>query len=135
MADAMANIALSTTSARHLTDEQKVKLQKATREFESIFVQMLLKSMRSAQGEEANEFGGDSYGGGVMKDLFDTELSKHVGSQGKLGIADSLYRKLTGEPLPAYRAHGDASHASPAHGAASGPKHDIARAAAARPTW
>jgi soluble lytic murein transglycosylase-like protein len=100
MADAPANIALTTTSSRHLTDVQKVKLQKATREFESMFVSMMLKSMRGSQGEESNEFGGESYGADTMKSMFDTELSKHVGSQGKLGIAESLYRKLTGEPLP-----------------------------------
>jgi soluble lytic murein transglycosylase-like protein len=124
MADAVTNIPLTTTSSRHLTDEQKVKLQKATREFESIFVQMVLKSMRSAQGEEANEFGGESYGGDVMKGMFDTELSKHIGGQGKLGIADSLYRKLTGEPLPGIRASSAVSpkitakgHASRAQGA------------------
>ncbi len=100
MADAVNNIALVTTSARHLTEEQKGKLQKATKEFEAIFVQMMLKSMRGAQGEELNEFGGESYGGGTMKGMFDSELSKHIGGQGKLGIAQSLYRKLTGESLP-----------------------------------
>lgn len=134
MANAVTNIALATTSARHLTDEQKVKLQKATREFESIFVQMMLKSMRSAQGEESSEFGGESYGGGVMKDLFDTELSKHIGKQGKLGVAESLYRKLTGESLPAPRVSGAsaATGASQASGAAKTHAADHRTASASR---
>lgn len=105
MADSVNNIALTVTSSRHLTEEQKVKLRKATKEFESIFVQMMLKSMRGAQGtDESNEFGGESYGGDVMKGLFDTELSKHIGGQGKFGIAESLYKKLTGESLHAVTA-------------------------------
>jgi soluble lytic murein transglycosylase-like protein len=119
MADAVNNIPLTTTSSRHLTDAQKVKLQKATREFESIFVQMMLKSMRGAQGEESNEFGGQNYGGDVMKGMFDTELSKHIGNQGKLGVAESLYRKLTGESLPSIRAAAElaANTAAKAHAA------------------
>lgn len=107
MADSSEHtLALAVTSSRHLTQEQKVKLQKATKEFESLFVQMMLKSMRSAQDADSSSedgggsFGGESYGGDVMKSMFDTELSKHIGRQGALGIAESLYRKLTGEPLP-----------------------------------
>lgn len=104
MADTVeTTIPLSVTSTRHFTDAQKAKLQKATKDFESIFVQMMLKSMRSAQGEEGaegSEFGGESYGGDTLKSMLDTELSKHVGRQGKLGIAEALYKKLTGESLP-----------------------------------
>jgi soluble lytic murein transglycosylase-like protein len=120
MADSVNNLALTVTSSRHLTEDQKVKLRKATKEFESLFVQMMLKSMRNAQsGEESNDFGGESYGGDVMKGMFDTELSRHIGQQGRFGIAETLYKKLTGESLHATPAPQSSSSSAAAHIAAA----------------
>lgn len=61
-------------------------------QFESIFVSMLLKEMRSSMSEEGL-FAGDSadvYGG-----LFDMFLGQHIASQGAFGIAEMINQQVT----------------------------------------
>ena len=71
-------------------------LKEAARQFESLFTQMLLKSMR-----EANKgFGEDSMFGSdqadMYQDMFDDQMALQL-SQGKgLGLADMLVRQLQG---------------------------------------
>ena len=70
-------------------------LKQVAKQFESLFTQMLLKSMR-----EANKTFGDSMFGSQQadfyQDMFDNQLSMHL-SQGKgLGLADMLVRQLAG---------------------------------------
>ncbi|MBX2989600.1 MAG: transglycosylase SLT domain-containing protein [Bacteroidetes bacterium] len=76
---------------------QKAKLQKAVREFESVFVGYMLKSMRNTVEKSDNST--DSFGGDMLESLFDVELAKHISKNSNLGIADMLYRKMTGEKL------------------------------------
>ena len=69
-------------------------LKEAAKQFESLFTQMLLKSMR-----EANRSFGDSMFGGEQgefyQDMFDDQMAVHL-SQGKgLGLADMLIRQLS----------------------------------------
>jgi len=71
-------------------------LKEAARQFESLFTQMLLKSMREAN----KSFGGDSLFGSdqseFYQDLFDQQMALHL-SRGKgLGLADMLIRQLSG---------------------------------------
>ena len=75
-----------------------VKLQKAVKEFESVLVGYMLKSLRSTVSKE-NMFG-DSFGGDMLEGMFDMELAKHISTGSNLGIAEMLYMKLTGERLP-----------------------------------
>jgi len=70
-------------------------LKEVARQFESLFTQMLLKSMR-----ETNKTFGDSLFGSdqadFYQDMFDSQLAVHL-SQGKgLGLADMLVRQLAG---------------------------------------
>jgi peptidoglycan hydrolase FlgJ len=70
-------------------------LKEAAKQFESLFTQMLLKSMR-----EANKSFGDSMFGGdeaeFYQGMFDDQMAVHL-SQGKgLGLADMLIRQLAG---------------------------------------
>ncbi len=70
-------------------------LKQVARQFESLFTQMLLKSMR-----EANKTFGDSLFGSdqadFYQDMFDSQLAVHL-SQGRgLGLADMLVRQLAG---------------------------------------
>jgi len=55
-----------------------VKLQKAVRDFESILIQQMLKSMRSSINDSGGLLGDDSssLGGDTMTSMFDMELSK-----------------------------------------------------------
>lgn len=76
---------------------QREALAKAAREFESLFMQMMLKSMR------ATEFGNDLMGdsGGVYRDMLDQTFAAEVGGAQGLGIADMMLRQLGGDhPLP-----------------------------------
>lgn len=72
-------------------------LKEVAKQFESLFTQMLLKSMREANKSFSE---GDSLFGSEQadfyQDMFDDQLSVHL-SQGKgLGLADLLVRQLAG---------------------------------------
>jgi soluble lytic murein transglycosylase-like protein len=79
--------------------KSKVRLQHAVQDFESVFVGYLLKTMRQsvpkAEGEDEGGFGGE-----MMESVFDAELAKHISRNSSLGLAEMMYKKLTGEPLP-----------------------------------
>ncbi|WP_082190387.1 flagellar assembly peptidoglycan hydrolase FlgJ [Frateuria defendens] len=75
--------------------DAKSALPAVAKQFESIFTQMMLKSMREAS------FGDDLFGsqaGDAWRDLFDQQLSLNLSSGGRgLGIADMLVRQLGGK--------------------------------------
>ncbi len=81
-----------------LDDKARQKLQRATKDFESLLVGYMLKSMRSSMSTK--EMFGDSYGGDVLEGVFDGEMAQHVSQNSSLGLAETLYRKMTGESLP-----------------------------------
>ncbi len=92
-------------NSSQLTESEKLKIQKAVREFESIFVSQMLKTMRGEGMEttgifDEEEEGLDAFGDTTMQSLFDMEIAKSLSRSQSLGIADSLYKKLTGENLP-----------------------------------
>ncbi|HTX18020.1 MAG TPA: transglycosylase SLT domain-containing protein [Bacteroidota bacterium] len=100
-------IAPSAKAAAHgVTDAaSKARLQKAVKQFESLFVEYMLKSMRSTVPK--SDMDKDDYGGDMMEGMFDMELSKHISANSNLGIGEMLYRKLTGEDLPKSTPHED----------------------------
>jgi len=77
---------------------KKAKLGKAVQEFESVFVGYLLKTMRATVPK--SEVSGDGFGGDIMEGMFDMEMAKHISRNSGLGIAEMLYKQMTGEPLP-----------------------------------
>ena len=70
-------------------------LKEAARQFESLFTQMLLKSMRDAN----RGFGEDSlFGsqqGDFYQDMFDDQMAMHLSKGEGLGLADMLVQQLT----------------------------------------
>lgn len=88
----------ATKRGEKLDAAQKAKLQKAVREFESIFVGYMLKSMRNTVEKADNST--ESFGGDVLEGMFDVELAKHISANSRLGMAEMLYKRLTGENLP-----------------------------------
>ena len=76
-------------------------MQRVTKEFESLLVGYMLKSMRS--GVNTSEMFGDSYGGDILDGLFDGQMAQHVSQNSSLGLAEMLYRRMTGEEMPAVR--------------------------------
>ncbi len=83
-------------NVQRYSDEQKTRISKAAKDFESLMTSMMLKSMNETNN---GFFGEDSYGGDYFNSIFENEIAQKM-SQGKgIGIADILYRKITGEEL------------------------------------
>jgi flagellar protein FlgJ len=89
----------------------KAALPAVARQFEAVFTQMLIKSMRDA-----------SFGGGILdsaqsdqwRDLFDKQIALSLAQDGKgMGIAAMLVRQLGGKPADAAAAAGDPTALSP----------------------
>ncbi len=77
----------------------KATLPAVAKQFESIFTQMMLKSMRSASLGDGLF---DSQAGDQWRDMFDQQLSIELSQHGKgLGIADMLLRQLGGHDAQA----------------------------------
>ena len=88
-----------TTQAQPALDDRKrARLEKATRDFEAVFVNYLLKTMRESSVK--NELFGESYGGDLMTGMVDGELSRYITQGSSLGIGEMLYRRLTGQGYP-----------------------------------
>jgi len=80
-------------------EKQKAKLQKAVQDFEALFVNYLLKTMRkSVNKDEESESG---FGGEMMQEMFDFEMAKNISRTSRLGVGEMLFRQMTGESLPA----------------------------------
>ncbi|NII54193.1 flagellar assembly peptidoglycan hydrolase FlgJ [Luteibacter sp. SG786] len=75
--------------------DSKAALPVVAKQFESIFTQMMLKSMRDASSALGDDIMG-SQAGNAYRDMFDHQLSLTL-SQGRgIGIADMLIRQLGG---------------------------------------
>ena len=88
---------LSATAVKsNYSDEQKLKIAKAAKDFESLMTAMMLKSMnKTTEGM----FGNSDSGGDVLDTIFESELAKQISKGKGLGIADMLYKKLTNEDM------------------------------------
>jgi Rod binding domain-containing protein len=68
------------------------KLKKASTEFESLFINEMLKFMRKIVPAAAP--GGLSSGKDIYQTLFDQELSKNLAQRGGLRIGEMVYRQM-----------------------------------------
>jgi len=82
-----------------LTEQQKAKLKVAAKDFESVFMQYMLKSMQQTEKIGGEDDDGQSYGKDIMSGLFNTELAKYITNNSNLGIGNILYKQLTGEDM------------------------------------
>ena len=76
---------------RGLDNPDETQLRAVAEEFETVFVGLMLKSMRAATP------GDDLFGGNAMEqyeELHDQQLAMSIGSQGGLGIADMVEQEL-----------------------------------------
>lgn len=80
--------------------DQSLALEKVAQQFESMFIQMLLKSMRTANAafEEQNPLNSSEMK--FHRDMFDNQLSVTLANSKGLGIAEALYRQLQNSYLP-----------------------------------
>jgi Rod binding domain-containing protein len=93
----------ATQTHKPIDDRTRQRLQHVTKEFESLLVGYMLKSMRSSMN--GKEMFGDSYGGDVLEGLFDSQMAQHVSRNSSLGLAEMLYRRMTGEEMPTGKQH------------------------------
>jgi soluble lytic murein transglycosylase-like protein len=89
--------------------QRRLKLRRATQEFEAIFVSQILKNMRSCSlNEEEGGFGKD-----VMMGMADEAVSERLAKSGALGIGDLLYRRLVNRIEGAADSGSSESHNAP----------------------
>ncbi len=77
-------------------EDKEAALDEVSRQFEALFTQMMLKSMRQAS------FGGgmfDSKQSEFYRDMYDQQLGVELSKQQGLGLADMLKRQLGGDSL------------------------------------
>lgn len=82
------------------TKEKKEKLAKAAKDFESLMTQQMLKAMRESKNslfEDEEE--GKGMGEDVYDSMFDSQLSQMMSKDRGFGIAESIYKNVTGEDL------------------------------------
>jgi len=78
------------------SSQEKEKLAHASKEFESMLTSMMIKSMTKTSD---GLFGKENFGGDVLDVLFENEISKFITESQGLGVAEEIYKSLTGEQL------------------------------------
>ncbi|WP_440055609.1 flagellar assembly peptidoglycan hydrolase FlgJ [Pseudoalteromonas sp. T1lg65] len=77
-------------------DASKQALRKAAQQFESIFTQMLLTSMRKAnEALEDKDSPFNSSGVKFFEEMHDQQLAMHLSEKGSLGLADLIVQQLS----------------------------------------
>ncbi|MBU2923261.1 flagellar assembly peptidoglycan hydrolase FlgJ [Colwellia sp. 1_MG-2023] len=77
-------------------DSKKAALQEAAQQFEAIFMQMLLKSMRKAQDVLESDSPFNSESTKFYRDMSDQQMAVELSSNGSLGLTDLIVRQLGG---------------------------------------
>jgi len=95
--DQTKHLAAPENPRSRMSDDEKEKLAMASKQFESMMVGMMLKSMTESNGGlfgDEEGFGGDS-----MDVFFQQHLSSMMSNSGNFGIANQIYKAKTGEDL------------------------------------
>ncbi|MDP2363776.1 MAG: transglycosylase SLT domain-containing protein [Ignavibacteria bacterium] len=87
-----------TPEAKNLSVSEKQKMAQVSKQFESLLTSMMLKSMNQTKGEMSGE---DSFGGDFFDSIFQFEIADQISKGTGLGVAEQIYRKLTGENFSA----------------------------------
>ncbi len=77
--------------------EKKEALKEAAQQFESIFMKMLLSSMRKAQDVLESDSPFNSESTKFYRDMHDQQMAVELSSNGSLGLTDLIVRQLGGE--------------------------------------
>ncbi len=78
-------------------EAKKAALNEAAKQFEAIFTQMLLKSMRKAQEVLESDSPFNSQSTKFYRDMHDQQMSLEMSSNGSLGLTDLIVRQLGGD--------------------------------------
>ena len=77
-----------------INEKNNKKLYSACQELESVFLNKMLESMR--QTVPRGEFTGHSFATDTFESMLYTEYARSMSKTGSLGIADIIYKQLTG---------------------------------------
>jgi len=80
----------STKLTKAYTEKDEKELREACQDFESIFVNMLLKEMRKSVPSSSS-----SYAENTFTEMLDEELANEMSKGGGIGIADMMYKQLS----------------------------------------
>lgn len=86
-----------TPEAKNISDSEKQKMVEVSKQFESLLTSMMLKSMN--QTSDGGMFGESSFGGDFFDSIFQFEIADKISKGTGLGVADQIYKRLTGENL------------------------------------
>jgi flagellar protein FlgJ len=84
-------------SKAHDQDSKQQALERVAKQFEGIFMQMLLKSMRQAEDVLASDSPFNSQTTKFYRDMHDQQLALEMSKQGSLGLAPLIVRQLGGD--------------------------------------
>ena len=103
---------IDTSTARSYTDfsglgelrgkaqkDQNSALKESAQQFEGLFIQMMLKSMREAN-EPMKDEDNKSYAMETFEGMFDKEVSLQMAKRGSLGVADFMERAVKQQQTP-----------------------------------
>jgi len=88
-------------SSAQPSDKEKAAVRKVAREFESMFVSMMLKSMRSTVGQDKLTGGG--HGEETYRSLLDEKYAEEATKSGTIGLAATLEKQLLSGGVAAAR--------------------------------
>lgn len=77
---------------REAVADPAAAIRPVAKQFESVFLQMMLKSMREAV-PEGGLFNDET--GKLYRDMFDNQMAVNLAEQGGVGLADVMVRQLT----------------------------------------
>ncbi len=92
----------------HSSDKDQLAAKKVTREFESLFVGMMLKSMRETVGKDPITDGG--HGEEVYRSMLDQEYARVITEHGGIGLAAMLEKQLAPPAAGSGDSRGGVSH-------------------------
>ena len=76
---------------------EKGKIASAAKQFESLLTSMMLKSMNKTTSGISGEEAG--YGNDMFDTMFEQQIGSFISETKSLGIAEVLYKKITGEEM------------------------------------
>lgn len=85
-----ADSIMELVGSKALSEDEK--LRAVANEFESVFVNLLMKQMRSTVPE--NDFFGGGAAEKTWRELQDQELSRELATKGSFGVAEMVYDQL-----------------------------------------
>ncbi|MDU2063686.1 MAG: rod-binding protein [Sporomusaceae bacterium] len=81
--------------------QEDKKLKKVCQDMESVFINMMLSTMRSTVPKDS--LLGDSNEDDILKSMLDSEMAKNLSQAGGIGLSDVIYKQLA--PLNAKAAY------------------------------